>query len=93
MVQESPKKRTAARATAAGKSTRTAKASTAAKPVAATTRRATPASRRATIAPQLAHAEIALRAHALYVESGCTAGRDEEFWLEAERQLLAERKA
>ncbi len=31
--------------------------------------------------------EIAQRAHELYVKSGFVAGRDLEFWLEAERQL------
>jgi hypothetical protein len=34
-----------------------------------------------------AHDEIALRAHELYLQSGCQPGRDKEFWLEAERQL------
>jgi len=38
------------------------------------------------------HEEIACRAQALYVQSGHASGRDEEFWLEAERQLLAESK-
>ncbi len=33
---------------------------------------------------------IAVRAHELYKSSGCLAGRDLEFWLEAERQLRAE---
>jgi len=36
---------------------------------------------------QLAREEIALRAYALFVQSGRPAGRDKEFWLEAERQL------
>lgn len=39
------------------------------------------------------HDEIALRARALYEQSGFAAGRDEEFWLEAERQLIAEKQA
>ena len=33
------------------------------------------------------HEEIALSARQLYLQSGCQSGRDEEFWLEAERQL------
>jgi hypothetical protein len=33
------------------------------------------------------HDEIALRARELYEQSGCPSGRDEEFWLEAERQV------
>ena len=37
-----------------------------------------------------AHDEIALRAHGLYESAGCQAGRDVEFWLEAERQLREE---
>ncbi len=36
--------------------------------------------------------EISARAHELYVKSGHPGGRDLEFWLEAERQLLDERK-
>ena len=33
------------------------------------------------------HEDIVQRARELYEESGCRAGRDEELWLEAERQL------
>lgn len=36
--------------------------------------------------------QIAARARELYERSGCQPGRDEEFWLEAERQLQGERK-
>lgn len=36
------------------------------------------------------HAQIAARAHELYVKSGRQHGRDVEFWLEAERQLIRE---
>lgn len=70
------------------------------------TRAATPKATRATTARKAAtsrkaaapartpdHEAIAVRAHALFVESGCQPGRDEEFWLEAERQLLAELNA
>jgi Protein of unknown function (DUF2934) len=32
-------------------------------------------------------AEIATRAEALWRQAGCPQGRDDEFWLEAERQL------
>ena len=35
----------------------------------------------------LTHEDIALRAHWLYEQSGYQAGREVEFWLEAERQL------
>jgi len=38
------------------------------------------------------HEEIASRAKQLFVESGHVPGRDEQNWLEAERQLHAERK-
>ena len=37
--------------------------------------------------PGPAHEEIALRARELYLQSGGRPGHDEEFWLEAERQL------
>ncbi len=33
------------------------------------------------------HEQIAARAHELFLSSGEQPGRDEEFWLEAERQL------
>jgi hypothetical protein len=39
------------------------------------------------------HDEIALRARALYEQAGFPSGRDEEFWLEAERQLREEAEA
>ncbi len=35
----------------------------------------------------LTHEAIAVRAHALYEQSGYQGGREVEFWLEAERQL------
>jgi Protein of unknown function (DUF2934) len=35
----------------------------------------------------ITHEQIAVRAHELYARSGYQAGRDVEFWLEAERQL------
>ena len=41
----------------------------------------------------LTHEQIAARAHELFVSSGHQHGRDEEFWLEAERQLRTERLA
>ncbi len=43
-------------------------------------------------APAPTHEQIALRAHELYVRSGHQPGRDQEFWLEAERQLKEETK-
>lgn len=33
------------------------------------------------------HDEVAARAHAIWIEQGCPAGREVENWLEAERQL------
>jgi hypothetical protein len=36
------------------------------------------------------HEQIAQRAHELYVRSGHQHGREQEFWLEAERQLQEE---
>lgn len=42
--------------------------------------------------PAPTHEQIAMRAHELYVSSGHQHGREQEFWLEAERQLKAEAK-
>jgi hypothetical protein len=36
------------------------------------------------------HEQIAERAKAIWMKSGCLAGRDKENWLEAERQLRQE---
>ena len=64
-----------------------------------TTRTATVTSttkRRATTKPSptatstVTYDEIAMRARMLFEQSGHQAGRDEEFWLEAERQLRGE---
>lgn len=95
-MQERPKKRTATRAAGATTS-RTAKAAATTRttrPRAATKARAATTTDAATAvleAPHLpGHDEIALRAHLLYERSGHTHGRDQEFWLEAERQLLEE---
>jgi hypothetical protein len=38
------------------------------------------------------HDEIARRAYALFEQSGCIPGHDMEHWLQAEAQLLADRK-
>ncbi len=38
----------------------------------------------------LTHEQIAERARALWLASGCRSGRDEQNWLEAEAQLRAE---
>jgi len=56
------------------------------------TRKKTPGAARSTRGtasqrPSLTHEQIALRARELYLQSGCQAGRDTEFWLEAEHQL------
>jgi hypothetical protein len=45
---------------------------------------------RATATAQVPHERIARRAHELWVGQGCPHGRDQEHWLEAERQLKAE---
>ena len=37
------------------------------------------------------HDAIAKRAYEIYVESGLPDGRDVEFWLKAERELITER--
>lgn len=42
--------------------------------------------------PELTHHEIAERARALWTARGCPTGRDDEIWLDAERQLAAERR-
>jgi hypothetical protein len=90
MVQEKQKKSTAARTKVTVKATKVLKAA-AAKPARATTARKAPAARKAATPtpPTLAHEEIARRAHELYVQSGFQPGRDEEFWLMAECELLA----
>ncbi len=44
-------------------------------------------------ATRLTHEQIAERARALWLASGCLAGRDEQNWLEAEAQLKAELKS
>ena len=91
MVQEQPKKR----ATARPKSTlATAKRAKVAAPKPAAPRKAGRNPKATMAAPHIpGHDEIARRAHVLYVESGYAPGRDQEFWLEAERQLLAELNA
>jgi hypothetical protein len=35
------------------------------------------------------HEQIARLAYRIYFDAGCPAGRDLEFWLEAERQVMA----
>ena len=54
-----------------------------------TTASTTPRTRKAAAAapPAPTHEQIAARAHELFLGSGQQPGRDEEFWLEAERQL------
>lgn len=36
------------------------------------------------------HDEIQLRAFNIYVQNGCQEGKSEQYWLEAERELLEE---
>ena len=67
------------------------------KPAAPMTRATTTRARRTTTTMKAApapptHDEIASRAQQLYTESGNVPGRDEQNWLEAERQLHAERR-
>jgi hypothetical protein len=40
---------------------------------------------------KITHDQIAQLAHEMWVQQGCRHGRDQEHWLEAERQLKAER--
>jgi hypothetical protein len=42
--------------------------------------------------PELTHNEIAARARSLWTARGCPTGCDDEIWLDAERQLTAERR-
>lgn len=78
---EKPTRKPAARRTA----TAIATGGTATKPA---RKRTSPSTPTATRMPS--YDEIALRARSLYEQSGHTPGRDEEFWLEAERQLREE---
>ncbi len=78
-------KQPAAKKTATTTTTRARRATTTAKK---TTRKSA-----APVAMELTHDEIASRAQQLYVESGYAQGRDEQNWLEAERQLHLERGA
>jgi hypothetical protein len=102
--KSSTAKSSTTRATGAAKTTRTMKAA-ATTGVRKTTTSTKPASaaKRSTLvmesstatavldAPRTpGHDEIAVRAHLLYEQSGRMPGRDAEFWLEAERQLLEE---
>lgn len=96
-MQEKPKKRAGTRAASTTATSKTAKASATprtAKPKTATKARATANNGTATAvldAPRMpSHDEIAVRAHLLYEQSGFTHGRDAEFWLEAEKQLIEE---
>ena len=85
-----PSKKTTAKATTARKTTTTTATgtATATKPRA---KRATKTGTTETVETRMpSYDEIATRARTLYEQSGFPAGRDEEFWLEAERQLRAE---
>jgi hypothetical protein len=42
-------------------------------------------------AVKITHQQIAQRAHEIWVKRGCKPGEDERNWLEAEKQLRAER--
>ena len=53
-------------------------------------RRAGTKPRSATTGPKITHDQIARRAHEIWVQQGCSHGRDRENWFEAERQLKAE---
>lgn len=96
-MQEKPKKRAATRATGSTATTKTVKATAGTRTTrtkTATKARAAATADTATAvldAPRMpSHDEIALRAHQLYERSGFTHGRDAEFWLEAEKQLIEE---
>ena len=73
------------RSTSSSRSTTTTPNATP-KPRARATTSATRASKSAAPASP-SHDEIARVAHELYVQSGYQAGREVEFWLEAEKQL------
>lgn len=87
---KAPSKKTTAKATTARKTTTTLATgtATATKPRAKRSTRTEATTTVQTRTPS--YDQIALRARTLYEQSGNPAGRDEEFWLEAERQLLAE---
>ncbi len=53
-------------------------------------RRAGTKPRPATTSANIAHDQIAKRAHELWLKQGCRHGLDLEHWFEAERQLRAE---
>ena len=40
--------------------------------------------------PELTHAQIAERAHQIYLANGCQAGRAQDDWLQAQYELLAQ---
>ena len=48
---------------------------------------------KATPAPAPSYDEISARAYEIFEQSGYQHGRDEQHWLQAERELLAERQA
>jgi len=50
------------------------------------------AKRSTTSNQELTHEEIATAAYALFEKSGCIPGRDNENWLQAEAQLLEQRR-
>ena len=53
-------------------------------------RRAGTKPRQATTSMKIPHELVAQRAHEIWVKQGCSHGRDQEHWFEAERQLKAE---
>ncbi len=53
-------------------------------------RRAGAKPQQGTTGVRIPHDQIAQRAHELWVKQGCSHGRDQENWFEAERQLKAE---
>jgi hypothetical protein len=72
--------------------TRTRKPASTEKPTRAAAKPGARARSVSTDPPSPTHEQIAQRAHDLYVHSGCMPGREQEFWLEAERQLRDETK-
>lgn len=69
--------------TAPTSTARTGSATTTLRPVGAQTPTATKT-------PKPTREQIAQRAHEIWVKNGCKHGQDEQNWLEAERQLMAE---
>jgi hypothetical protein len=54
------------------------------------TRTVTPPAAQPTAAPKVTHDRIAMRAYEKWMQRGCVHGTDQQDWLEAEAELMAE---